>query len=91
MPTAAAVVLNITPDHLDVHGDLAAYQMAKARIYARCDVALVNRDVPLLGRWCHPAHPRWGLVWECQWVRILACVRKGTVSGLPEVENSSCR
>lgn len=43
---AAAVVLNVTPDHLDIHGDLAAYQAAKARVYLRCDVAVVNRDAP---------------------------------------------
>jgi UDP-N-acetylmuramoylalanine--D-glutamate ligase len=41
-------VLNITPDHLDVHGDMAAYRLAKARIYARCQLAVVNRDAPEL-------------------------------------------
>jgi UDP-N-acetylmuramoylalanine--D-glutamate ligase len=29
-----AVVLNVTPDHLDRHGDLAAYAAVKARIFA---------------------------------------------------------
>ena len=48
VPVAAAVVLNITPDHLDVHGDMAAYRAAKARIYARCSLAVVNRDLPEL-------------------------------------------
>ncbi len=48
IPAAAAVVLNITPDHLDMHGDLAAYTSAKARIYARCALAVVNRDLPEL-------------------------------------------
>ncbi len=48
VPVAAATVLNITPDHLDIHGDLAHYTAAKARIYARCDVAVVNRDEPEL-------------------------------------------
>ena len=43
---ASAVVLNITPDHLDIHGDLDAYREAKARIYARCGLAVVNRDEP---------------------------------------------
>jgi len=48
VPTATAVVLNITPDHLDIHGDMAAYTAAKARIYARCGMAVVNRDLPEL-------------------------------------------
>ncbi len=48
VPSAAAVVLNVTPDHLDMHGNLAAYTSAKARIYARCALAVVNRDLPEL-------------------------------------------
>lgn len=46
VPVASAVVLNLSPDHLDVHGDMAAYTAAKARVYARCDLAVVNRDLP---------------------------------------------
>jgi UDP-N-acetylmuramoylalanine--D-glutamate ligase len=42
----AAVVLNISPDHLDRYPDLAAYRQAKARIYERAAVAVVNRDDP---------------------------------------------
>lgn len=45
---AAAVLLNVSPDHLDLHGDMAGYTAAKARIYARCKVAVVNRDEPAL-------------------------------------------
>ena len=41
---AAAVVLNISHDHLDWHGDAAAYANAKARIYRQADILLVNRD-----------------------------------------------
>ena len=37
---AAAVLLNISPDHLDIHGDMAAYTAAKARIYAHCKLAV---------------------------------------------------
>lgn len=48
VPAAAAVVLNITPDHLDIHGDMAAYTAAKARIYTRCRLAVLNRDLPEL-------------------------------------------
>ena len=41
---AAAAVLNVTPDHLDRYADTEAYSAAKARIYARCEVAVVNLD-----------------------------------------------
>jgi UDP-N-acetylmuramoylalanine--D-glutamate ligase len=42
-----AVVLNITPDHLDRHGTLAAYAEAKARIFqnqTEADCAVLNAD-----------------------------------------------
>ena len=45
-----ALLLNITPDHLDRHGDLEGYRAAKARIFARQgagDTAIVNGDDPL--------------------------------------------
>jgi UDP-N-acetylmuramoylalanine--D-glutamate ligase len=48
LPLAAAVVLNVAPDHLDRHGDMQSYTAAKARIYARCATAIVNRDEPAL-------------------------------------------
>lgn len=40
----AAVVLNVTQDHLDWHGTQAAYAAAKARIYNNARVMVVNRD-----------------------------------------------
>jgi UDP-N-acetylmuramoylalanine--D-glutamate ligase len=42
----AAVVLNITQDHLDWHGLMAAYAAAKARIYGQQAVMVINRDDP---------------------------------------------
>ncbi len=42
-PTAAAV-LNLTQDHLDWHGDMAAYAAAKARIFGRQATLVINRD-----------------------------------------------
>ncbi len=42
-----AAVLNVTPDHLDRHGTLAAYADAKARIFASqtaADCAVLNAD-----------------------------------------------
>ena len=46
LAAAAAVVLNLSPDHLDTHGDFDAYAQAKARIYQACRHAVVNRDEP---------------------------------------------
>ncbi len=44
-PTAATV-LNITQDHLDWHGDIAAYAGAKARIFGDTALMVLNRDDP---------------------------------------------
>lgn len=38
---AAAVVLNLAPDHLDWHGSYPAYAKAKAKVYDRAGVCLV--------------------------------------------------
>jgi UDP-N-acetylmuramoylalanine--D-glutamate ligase len=43
-----ATVLNVSPDHLDRYPDLEAYAAAKARIFARCDTAVINLDDPLV-------------------------------------------
>jgi UDP-N-acetylmuramoylalanine--D-glutamate ligase len=51
---AAASVLNVTPDHLDRYADLSAYAAAKARIFARCDVAVINLDDPLVAAMVGP-------------------------------------
>jgi UDP-N-acetylmuramoylalanine--D-glutamate ligase len=50
---AVAVWLNLTPDHLDRHGSLAAYGDMKARLFAAqqaSDVAVLNRDDRLVWR-----------------------------------------
>ncbi|TDP80992.1 UDP-N-acetylmuramoylalanine--D-glutamate ligase [Aquabacterium commune] len=44
----AAVVLNVTQDHLDWHGTMVAYAEAKSRIYGHRTVMVVNRDEPLV-------------------------------------------
>lgn len=45
---AAAVVLNISPDHMDRYGDVAEYAAAKQRIYRGDGVMVVNGDDPLV-------------------------------------------
>ena len=42
-PTAATV-LNVTQDHLDWHGDMAAYAAAKARIFGQAGLMILNRE-----------------------------------------------
>ena len=41
---AAAVMLNLSEDHLDRHGTMAEYARAKARIFANQSIQLLNRD-----------------------------------------------
>ncbi|MEY4763606.1 MAG: UDP-N-acetylmuramoyl-L-alanine--D-glutamate ligase [Pseudomonadota bacterium] len=42
----AATVLNVTQDHLDWHGSMAAYAAAKARIFGKNGTLVINRDDP---------------------------------------------
>ncbi len=44
----AAVVLNLSQDHLDWHGSMQAYAAAKARLLANAQVRVVNRDDALV-------------------------------------------
>lgn len=43
---AAAVVLNLSQDHLDWHGSFESYQQDKARLFAQSTVCIINRDDP---------------------------------------------
>ena len=45
---SAAVVLNVTQDHLDWHGHMAAYAAAKARVYGGQTLMVINRDDALV-------------------------------------------
>jgi UDP-N-acetylmuramoylalanine--D-glutamate ligase len=46
LEVSAATVLNVTPDHLDRYDSIDDYAAAKARIFAACEVAVVNADDP---------------------------------------------
>ena len=43
LPAAVAVLLNVSPDHLDWHADEAEYRASKYRIYREAEAAVVNR------------------------------------------------
>jgi len=45
---AAAVVLNVSPDHLDWHGSMDAYVQAKAGLFGQARIKVVNRDDPVV-------------------------------------------
>jgi UDP-N-acetylmuramoylalanine--D-glutamate ligase len=54
---AIALLLNVTPDHIDYHGSLASYREMKEKIFARLngdDLAILNGDeeesIPLAAR-----------------------------------------
>jgi UDP-N-acetylmuramoylalanine--D-glutamate ligase len=50
----AATVLNVTQDHLDWHGDMAAYAEDKARIFGTDTIRVLNRDDPLVMQMASP-------------------------------------
>jgi len=45
---SAGLLLNLTPDHLDRHGDMVHYAEIKERLVARSDVAIIGQD----DDWC---------------------------------------
>jgi len=43
-----AVLLNLSPDHLNRYENLEAYYQTKLRIFNQCEIAVVPRDIPEL-------------------------------------------
>ena len=43
LPASVAVLLNITPDHLDWHADEDEYRQAKYRVFREAQAAVINR------------------------------------------------
>jgi len=43
LPAAVAVLLNVSPDHLDWHTDEAEYRRSKYRVYREAQAAVINR------------------------------------------------
>jgi UDP-N-acetylmuramoylalanine--D-glutamate ligase len=78
-----AVLLNITPDHLDRHGTMDAYVEAKARIFRRqepTDWAVVNADDP--GAAALASRVRSRLLWFSRTRAVAAgsCLRDGWIT-----------
>ncbi|MBD3647196.1 MAG: UDP-N-acetylmuramoyl-L-alanine--D-glutamate ligase, partial [Pseudomonadales bacterium] len=45
LPCELAVLLNLSPDHLDRYDSVEAYYRTKAEIYANCRKAVINREL----------------------------------------------
>ena len=43
LPAEVAVLLNVSPDHLDWHTDEAEYRRSKYRVYREARAAVINR------------------------------------------------
>lgn len=43
---AAGIFTNLTPEHLDFHGTMENYLAAKLKLFAACDIGIVNGDDP---------------------------------------------
>jgi UDP-N-acetylmuramoylalanine--D-glutamate ligase len=73
-----AVLLNVTPDHLDRHGSIEAYGAAKARMFENqtaSDAAVVNADDQVAPRYA-PANPR--VFWFSRETRVASgCYVRG--------------
>ncbi len=52
---SAAAVLNISEDHLDWHGSLAAYAADKALIFGQTATMVINQDDPMVRAMAFPA------------------------------------
>ncbi len=44
LPAAVAVLLNVSPDHLDWHASKKEYEQSKYRIFREADAAVINRE-----------------------------------------------
>lgn len=81
---AAATVLNVSPDHLDWHGSLAAYAAAKEKVFARAEWCIVNADDPVVAemklggrRVSFSVRPSSGADWRLGERDGVACLLRG--------------
>jgi UDP-N-acetylmuramoylalanine--D-glutamate ligase len=84
----AATILNLSEDHLDRHGSMAAYAAAKARIFKDCRFVVGNRDDAAVMALLPEQETRWsfGLTppdWQAMQSgdHALAYFAKGTLEG----------
>lgn len=77
----AAAVLNVTPDHMDRYATVGDYAAAKARIFARCDTAVINLDDPLVASMPRPGQRTLGFSLRASIGADYAVTQRGGKSG----------
>ncbi|GEM45378.1 UDP-N-acetylmuramoyl-L-alanyl-D-glutamate--2,6-diaminopimelate ligase [Deinococcus cellulosilyticus] len=65
------IFTNLTPEHLDFHGDMEGYFQAKRKLIDRSHFAVLNQDDPYARRLTdHPNHTTFGVSPDAQWRAI---------------------
>ncbi len=54
----AGIFTNLTPDHLDFHGDMESYAKVKASFFESCKLSIINSDSSYAARMMQSAHGR---------------------------------
>jgi len=88
-----AVLLNITPDHIDWHGSMAVYEADKAKVFANQgagDTAVIDVDDQGSARWADRVEAAGVLVTRVSRTR-LARGGASVVDGVLVVETTACR
>jgi UDP-N-acetylmuramoylalanine--D-glutamate ligase len=73
LETVAAVVLNISEDHMDRYDSLHAYAQAKARIYQHSRINVINADDPQVVALLDPQHQHSGFSLHCNRATFSVC------------------
>jgi UDP-N-acetylmuramoylalanine--D-glutamate ligase len=65
LAATAAVVLNVSPDHMDRYADLDSYSASKAVIYRHAATGIINRDDPRVAAMADIPQQQLGFTLEC--------------------------
>jgi UDP-N-acetylmuramoylalanine--D-glutamate ligase len=65
LQAAVAVVLNVSPDHMDRYADLDAYSASKAAIYRGAACGVINRDDPRVAAMADIPAEQLGFTLDC--------------------------
>ena len=78
----AAVVLNMSPDHLDRYDDVQQYQDTKAKIYIGSGTMIINRDDELVNSWSSESRNQLGFTLQSPADNEFGIIEQGDVTYL---------